>query len=353
MTARDREGDARAMVELAKAALAAATRKQYDRVARDYEKVMRKRGVKAWPASSESLAAFIRELVERQQRAADEGKPPVSTVRQAMSAIHAVHRLSGWSWPWTPLLSAAALGAEKLANERRASDPATRAAKLDNRRLPFDVRAAQSAVQWFEVNAERLTHDKRQLWTCYLAIVFVGLRLMLRGASLCLLNVGDVRFRGDGVHVFLARSKTDRVGAGAWQVMERREDATAPAERLQRWLRERAAIANIDSESTDAMFVWPVKERGRSGAIKHWRRVTTADVTKAVREVYRAAGKSEADVARVSAHSLRAGGATRLYELGAPEYVVRATAGWASSQSMEPYVAMARSMHAAEMFLPE
>lgn len=336
---------------LAIESLSAETRQWYERVVCDYEDTVGRRGMAPWPASSATLAAFTRELVERQRQAGAGGHPPVSTVRRSMSALHAVHRFSDWAWPWSPLLSAAALGAEKSANAARAQHPELRAAALDERRAPFDVDAVVHAAEWFVENESGLQPRDKRMWSLYLAVVFVGLRLMLRGKSLCLLDVGDVRLRDDSVQVYLAQSKTDRTGAGTWLAFEAGESTRSAARWLRGWLDTRADISRlVTTGSENALFLWPVGARGRPGVVAYWRRLVTADVTTAVREVYRRAGRDAGDVARVSAHSLRAGGATRLYEMGAPEYAIRGIAGWASADSMRPYVAVARSPHGAQMF---
>ena len=134
----------------------------------------------------------------------------------------------------------------------------------------------------------------------YRAVVLLTYAAALRRSELVALDVGDVAETDEGLVITLRRSKTDQEGAGATVGVPYGSDpATCPV----RALRHHLAV----SEITEGPIFRAVRDGGRlSGRA-------------AAARVQRLAGLIGLDVAKIGAHSLRAGLITQAVHAGAHE----------------------------------
>jgi integrase len=160
---------------------------------------------------------------------------------------------------------------------------------------------------------------------CWLAFGFFG---MLRRSELAGLSVGDVKLlAGGGVELIIRRSKTDQRGAGASVVLAALSASGVPIERIARrhlaWVQERGA--NALAPLFVRGLVWP-----RSRAPR-WE---LGDFTKRLRTLIGGLQQQgivgAVDVSRLTAHSLRRGGATAAATAGVSIEAIKAHGRWRS-----------------------
>jgi integrase len=228
-------------------------------------------------------------------------RPPasVSTIRVALAAIAAAHRLAG-----VPLdtrdarltMVVQGITRTKGARPKRRAAPATALAL----RLMADAQPSED------------TAGARNR-----ALLLLGYGAALRRSELVALNVGDLELvEGRGVRVLIRRSKTDQGGEGhEIGVWASDEPAFCAVRALESWLSHRLAADDARC-STDAMrrelplFTAISKARRVLG-----RRLSDQSVNLVLKQAASTAGLS--DPGRFSGHSLRAGLATQAGEDGA------------------------------------
>jgi integrase len=223
----------------------------------------------------------------------------VSTIRVALAAIAAAHRLAG-----VPLDTRDARLAMVLQGVTRAKGtrPKRRAAPATALALRLMVDAQPS---------EDISGARNR------ALLLLGYGAALRRSELVALNIGDLELvEGRGVRVLIRRSKTDQAGEGHEIGVWASDDPAFCAVRaLERWLSHRLAAEDARF-STDAtgrglpLFTAISKARRVLG-----RRLSDQSVNLVLKQAASAAGLS--DPGRFSGHSLRAGLATQAAEDGA------------------------------------
>lgn len=227
------------------------------------------------------------------------GQASVSTIRVALAAIAAAHRLAG-----VPLdtrdarLTMVLQGVTRTKGTR----PRRRAAPATALALRLMVDAQPSEVSSGARNR---------------ALLLLGYGAALRRSELVALNIGDLEFvQGRGVRVLIRRSKTDQAGEGhEIGVWTGDDPAFCPVLALERWLSHRLAAEDArfgtDATRRDLPLFTAISKAQRVLG----RRLSDQSVNLVLKQAASNAGLS--DPGRFSGHSLRAGLATQAGEDGA------------------------------------
>lgn len=249
----------------------------------------------ALPATGHTLAEYTSQLCEA-------GQAPAS-VEQAIAAVRTMHRLSGHAGQ--PVTEAARL-ALRAHKRRRAED----GGRGQREAPPITIDALRAMVSACDLATPIGRRDR--------LLLVLGLALMGRRSELVALTRDDVREVADGLEVTIRTSKTDKDSAG-----------------------ETIAIPRGSHPLTDPVAAWrdwlTVLDRAGQPAGRLLRRINRhgtigpslgADaVNVLVRDLAVRANVPYADT--VTAHSLRAGGATVAYAAGVPVAVIAKHGRWA------------------------
>ncbi|GII20007.1 integrase [Planomonospora parontospora subsp. antibiotica] len=263
-------------------------------------------GRTALPATAETLAEYVSAL-------ADEGKAP-ATITRAIAGIRTAHRVSGLTPPDTTAARAV----------RRAYRGERAAAGLPNQR-----QAAALAVAHLRRIAAALDTGAPADLRDRLAVV-LGWAMMARRSELAGLDLADVTEVEQGLVVTVRRSKTDQAATGRQVAVPYGSDPlTCPVRTLRAWRELLAAhgaaagplLRRVDRHGVIA---------GVPGATPSGRGPADGRLTGYAigRILTRAAHRAGLAVDGLSAHSLRAGGATGAYTAGADLVSIGRHGGW-------------------------
>jgi len=159
-------------------------------------------------------------------------------------------------------------------------------------------------------------HDDRDR-----AVVLLGFAGALRAAELVGLDIEQLVFSAEGLRIFVARSKEDQTGKGAFVDVPRGENpATCPVRAASAWL-ERVGRPS-----------GPLFRVVRGSVVEH-ERMHVGAVGRAVQRACARAGL-EGDY---SAHSLRVGLATSAHMAGASVTAIQRHGRWLDRRSVERY----------------
>ncbi|MBG0833252.1 tyrosine-type recombinase/integrase [Planomonospora sp. ID67723] len=268
-------------------------------------------GRTALPASAETLAEYVSAL-------ADQGKAP-ATITRAIAGIRTAHRVSGLVPPDTT----AARAVRKAYRGERA------AAGIPNQR-----QAAALAVPHLRRIAAALDTgaaiDLRDRLT-----VVLGWAMMARRSELAGLDLADVAEVEQGLVVTVRRSKTDQAATGRQVAIPYGSDPlTCPVRALRAW---RTLLAECGSASGPLLrridrhgAIAGVPGARPSGSGSADGRLSGYAISKILTRAARRAGLPLDDL---SAHSLRAGGATGAYTAGADLVSIGRHGGWRDGSS--------------------
>jgi len=262
--------------DFAKASKAKATQDAYASDFRIFDSWCRPRGLRALPATAESVCAFLADEAAAGKRA--------STLGRRLAAVRYFHRAASYETPTNDEKVKAV-----LSGIRRTIGAA-----------PVRKKAATADIVIAMAPTAATLRDLRNR-----AIILLGFAGAFRRSELVGLDVGDVQVTRDGLVVTIQRSKTDQLGEGQKVGIPRgRHAGTCPVKALAAWL-ELAGIA-------DGPIFRGVDRHGRilPG------RLTAQSVRLVVQRVAEAAGL---DPAQFAGHSLRAGLATSAAMAGAEE----------------------------------
>lgn len=159
-------------------------------------------------------------------------------------------------------------------------------------------------------------------------LLLLGFYLMARRSELAAVDLGDVVKVPEGLRVFIAKSKTDQAAEGRWVAVpySSRPDS-CPVRVVDRW-REHLAGLGV----TDGRLLRAVDRHGNVGGP-----LTGKAVNRIVHRLAETAGVPSAET--MSAHSLRAGGATSAAESGSKRASIEAQGGWKpGSRVLDTYI---------------
>ena len=162
------------------------------------------------------------------------------------------------------------------------------------------------------------------------ALLLVGWTGALRRSELVALTTADIEFvEGEGVNVYVRRSKSDQEGTGLVKGLPYGSgQETCPVTALRQWLQ--AAEANVEGD-----FEGDVFRRFYRGESIGESAMTAQYVSKVLKRHAESAGL---DPEAYSAHSLRAGFITQAIRAGKAERRVKEHSGHASWETFNQYV---------------
>lgn len=283
----------------ASAALAPATRRAYRAQLRAFESWCRSRGVAPLPANPALVANHLAELAASRT---------YSTLTTRLAAIRQAHRLLGLPFD--------------------AADPALRATIAGIARC-HGTRPRRQAAPLLAGDIIRIAGtcggDLRGLRDR--ALLLIGFAGAFRRSELVVIAAEHLQFRPEGVSIFLPRAKEDQEASGQTvHIAANPLAAHCPVAALRRWL-DTAEI------TAGALF----------RRITRWDTLGTESLSpEAVRTILHrraaAAGYDAAALARLSAHSLRAGCITALAQANVHERDIMAHSRHASQTVMRGYI---------------
>lgn len=281
----DREVDA-ATEEAIQAGVPANTRRAYARWVRDAEEWCEDRGRVALPMTAETLASYIADVKGNGLG--------VSSLRQAIAAVRSHHALSGY--PEQPPAHLARIIARGHARELAARGVRVHQAP------PLLRDDLHRMIDVCDPDTLRGRQDR-----LLLAVGFGGLLRRSEIVGLHARDVRPVRPPGEGVELFIAASKTDKLSEGVTvtvdPVAEHLHDPRSDIALALAAYREARAAAGL---GWDGPLLRTIGIGGRVLGP-----MTGDAVNDLVKDLAGRAGLAEAEL--YSAHSLRAGGATQMY----------------------------------------
>jgi site-specific recombinase XerD len=284
-------------IDYARAEKAPATRKAYQKDFELFGLWCQDRGLDVWPASAESVAAFL-------AYEADRGVKP-STIGRRCAAIRYFHSLGKNHSEPSP-----------TADERVKA--VVRGIRRTHGVAPKRVMPATSD----RIIAMAPRPDGSMVALRDRALLLLGFAGAFRRSELVELNVDDVEEVPEGLRVTIRRGKTDQEGAGAAVAIVRGEVA-CPVTALRDWLR------------TAGITEGAVFRAIRRGDHVQEGRLTDRSVANIVKSHAERVGL---DPAEFSGHSLRAGFLTSAAKRGASLFKMMATSRHRSTASLVGYV---------------
>lgn len=287
----------RHFVELSRAAN---TVRAYKSDLKLFEAWCRERKRPCRPATPDTVARYASHLAKRCKR-------KYSTIRRAMAAITVAHRSVGFDPPTkTEAVKVVLAGIRREIGTRK---------KQARPLLPKHFRRI------LEVRPNGLR------WCRNWAMLLVGFTAALRRAELVAVRVEDLRFKKNGVAIFIPASKTDPDGKGEWVgVPEEPGSALCPVAALRRWLKRARIEKGFVFRRTTG-----VKEVSRDRNAHLAPRVVASVVRLAVKLI-------GLEPKRFSGHSLRRGFVSASYAAERTEAeIMRQTRHKSAAQAREYY----------------
>lgn len=149
-----------------------------------------------------------------------------------------------------------------------------------------------------------------------------------RRSSTAALNIEDLDFSRPGFLIVTSRrGKTDQGGEGEFVAIPRLETGPCAVAAVEAWL-------EILGEKKGPLF----RSFTPQGELKRDSRIDGRVVAEVTKRIFRRAGASKGEVARIAAHSLRRGFATSADIAGATTSQILAVGGWKDPRSLRRYV---------------
>jgi integrase len=284
----------------AEAARAPATLRAYATDWRAFSTWCAAHAVDALPASPQTVALFLADLT---------GRP--ATLRRKLAAIAVMHRAAGHESPTAHGVVRATLAG--ICRERGIAP------------------RAKTALLVGELRSALATCGDRRIDVRDRALLLIGFAGALRRSELVGLDVGDVRFEGEGAVVRLRRSKTNQEGAlEEVAVLYGSDPQTCPVRALQTWLATSGLVSGPLFRAVD--------RAGRIGV----GRLTARIVGERVKKI---GERSGLDPQSYAAHSLRSGFATSAARANKSEAAIMRQGRWKSIPVARRYIRAGSRWH--------
>ncbi|MEV4116042.1 tyrosine-type recombinase/integrase [Nonomuraea sp. NPDC049695] len=271
------------------------TRRAYARQWATFTTWCAQRGRQALPATGQTLAEYTAHLCAAEQAPA--------SIEQALAAVRTMHRLSGHTGQ--PATEAARLALRAYKRQR-----AEAGARGQREAPPITIDALRAMVTACDLDTPIGRRDR--------LLLVLGLALMGRRSELVALTHEDVREVDDGLEVTIRTSKTDKNSDGETIAIPRgSHPLTDPVAAWRDWLHVLDQAGH-----TTGRLLRRINRHGTIGPSLGADAVNTI-----VRDLAIRANVPSADT--VTAHSLRAGGATVAYAAGVPVAVIAKHGRWA------------------------
>ncbi|WP_220448389.1 tyrosine-type recombinase/integrase [Nonomuraea diastatica] len=258
----------------------------------------------AWCAENGriSLPATAHTLAEYTSRLCEAGQAPAS-IEQAVAAVRTMHRLAGHAG--RPATESARLALRAYKRQRAESG-----ARSQREAPPITIDVLRAMVSACDLDTPIGRRDR--------LLLVLGLALMGRRSELVALQRDDVREVADGLEVSIRTSKTDKDSTGETIAIPRgSHPLTDPVAAWRDWL-----TVLDQAGQPDGRLLRRINRHGRIGPS-----LGADAVNVIVRDLAVRAGVPYAHT--VTAHSLRAGGATVAYAAGVPVAVIAQHGRWA------------------------
>lgn len=299
------------------------TRRAYERWVRQYIYFCGVMGRRELPATAETLEHFVRWLAELQpsrgrNMRAGYGLAP-NTVRQALSAVHALHDAARASWPSTKPALGVIEGHEIIRSEAGIHD--------EEGVPPIKLPTLTQLIRSSPADTNAGLRDR--------AMLGLGFAIMARRSELVILDEDHLTEQPNGsVRVLVPKTKTQRTkGRVAFVPRWDQYPDICPARALARWAKRRHELGIADGPFFRAVDKWdhvlggPLPYAGRSDTL----RMVGSDVELVIARAAAnaiAQGEVVPRAAALRPHGLRAGGATSAYEAGADILSIARQGGW-------------------------
>lgn len=246
------------------------------------------------PASSETVALYITDMLRRERR--------ISTCERHFSSILHHHRESGFPAPAGTEVRAILAGAQRLRGEHPRG------------KAPIGLLDLRKIVSAVAADDDKSVRDR--------AIILLGFATALRRSNIADLLLADLRFVAEGVTVHVRREKQDQQAKGRTiGVPLGKSPETCPVGALTKWLDRRGSAPG------------PVFTQVRNRRIS-MHGVRGELVSSVIKSAVQAIGL---DPAQYAGHSLRAGFVTEALEAGVGELVVMTQTGHRSLSTLRRY----------------
>jgi site-specific recombinase XerD len=289
--------DLNAVRSCALQSLSAATRAAYESDLRVFEDWCADRGVEALPASPATVAAFL-------AAQADCGLRP-ATIARRCAAIRHFHRLAGVD----PVPTDVAVVKTTMKGLRRSLGAA------QAKKAPATVTIAKRMVDVMPGDTLKGRRDR--------AMIMPGFAGAFRKSEVVALNVEDLEFCDEGVHITIRRSKTDQEAKGQTIAILRGAGPFCPVRLLREWL-DAAGVAE------GALFRQTPKGGKRVGD-----RITGQTYYDVVKQAIDAIGL---DASKFGSHSMRSGWISTAAKNGASIWKMKEISRHKSTDVLAGYV---------------
>ena len=329
------EADAEAARRFAGAARSDATLRAYRSDWADFSSWCDERGLRAMPASPETVSLYIASRAEAgptDERGRPTAPLKVATLSRRLAAISQAHKLAGVESPalrskeplhsvWAGVTRTLGTAPEKVA-PALAADVVAMAAACDEA-----VRLAEAFPDEVKPgSALRARRDK--------AMLLVGFAAALRRSELAAVRTEHLGFTPDGLRLLIPKSKSDQEGAGqVVGVAYGSRAETCPVRAVRSYLA--AASRELADHGRPSPLSGPVfRSVDRWGRIGK-RAITGRTVANVVKQHAEAAGL---DPSLYAGHSLRAGFATTAARAGKPDRAIQKQTRHKSAAMLAEYV---------------
>lgn len=281
------------------AGTAANTRRAYAQRWRLFSTWCARVGRVALPATAHTVAEYVAHL-------ADCNRAP-GTIELAVAAIRAVHRNAEYPYPDTG-------AARKILRAHRRTR--ARNGQRSHVAPPISIDGLRAMVAACDTTTAR--------GQCEAVIVVLGWALMGRRSELAALHIGDVVETQRGLEVLIRASKTDQDALGVIVAIPHgQHPETDPVRVVRRWVNTLRTGYGV----TTGALIRSVCYVSTTRDVQIGDSIDPRTISYIVRRVAVRAGIPRAG--EISAHSLRAGGATAAYAAGNPVTAIAEHGRWA------------------------
>lgn len=304
-------------------ALSDNTKRAYRRWINMYLYYCGQMGRREVPAAARTLEGFMAWLAAiPPTRGRHAGSPfgmSPASLRQALAAVHALHDAAAAPWPSTALANKKIVG---QANKRSDND-----IEDDRQAPPIKLPTLMQLIRACPAELNAGIRDR--------AMLSLGFAMMARRSELVALDLKHITeaSRG-GLRVHVPRTKTDRrKGRVAFIPRFNAQPDMCPVRALEAWMDQRQQLGILDGPFFRAVDRWdhvlggPEPFAGASETMRMVGRDVEVVIARAAGRAL-TAGERIANAHLLRPHSLRAGGATSMYEAGADILSIARQGGW-------------------------
>lgn len=281
-------------LELERSTQAPATRRNYASDWRAFESWCLRIGQGSLPAAPEAVVLYLTDMLRRGRK--------ITSARRHQSAINDRHRTAGLPAPAREQVRVLLEGAQRYRGEQPAG------------KAPLEIADLRRICAKLGNSRPRAIRDR--------AVITLGFTSALRRINLVQLDLADLRFRTEGLTVYVRREKQDQKAEGRLIGVPYARDAEICAVRaIERWLEIRGGEAG-------PVFT-PIRE-GR-GLIQ---RLSGSTICLIVKRAVAGIGLRAADF---GGHSMRSGFVTLAMNHGVREFLIADQTGHRSLSSLRRY----------------